>query len=332
MTEHYENGPVGPSDDPFDQPHPTDDAPYAPFDEPEVPDDRLVVPAAEPMPQYFPVSKLKFIAMAVLTFGIYEIYWFYRNWAFVRDRDSVRIRPFWRAVFGPLWLHALIGDINQARGEGGIPKGQAIGLFVGYIVISGLWRLPDPYWLVSCLSFLPLLPVLWQIAFLNRDCPQALHGNSTWGPRHWVLTATAGPLVLFVFISTLNVIPNTQVVSGSKMWQRDVEFLRSAGLLEENEEILYFYSQDLFDMKNDGNLLTDRKAVSYWQDSESDEFLAEIARYEEIASIDTDYSESFVDDTIITVHRYDGSSFILVVSAEEGRDHLFVDELQSRVW
>lgn len=332
MDEHFRNGPGGPPDDPFTQTHAPHDAPYTPFDEPAPVDEQPLLPAATPEPQYFPVSRLKFICMAVLTFGIYEIYWFYRNWAFVRDRDRVRIRPFWRAVCGPLWLQALIGDINERSGADVITKGQAVGLFLAYIVLSCLWPLPDPYWLVSSLSFLPLLPVVSQIAFLNRECPRALRENSRWGPRNWALTATAGPLVLFVLISTLNVIPSTQVVSGSKMWQRDVEFLRGTGLLEDNEEILYFYSQDRFDMKKDGNLLTDRKAVSYWKDSETDELLAEVARYEEIESVDTAYPESLLDDTVITVNRYDGSSFILVVSAEDGRDRLFVDELQSRVW
>ena len=330
MTEYYENGPDSPSDDPFDRP--SDAVPYVPFDEPDAPADALVASPAEPKPQYFAVSKRKFMIMAILTFGIYEIYWFYRNWVFVRDRDHLPIRPFWRAFFAPLWLQPLIVDINRTRDGGGITKNHAVVLFVGYMVISGLWRLPDPFWLVSLLSFLPLLPVLTQIELLNVKCPQAIARNSAWTRRHWVLTALAGPLVLLVIMSTLNVIPSTQVVSGSKMWDRDVEFLRSSGLLEEGEEVLYFYSQDLFDMKNDGNMLTNRKVVSYWKDDASDEFLAEVARYEEIEDLDTQPSSSFGDDTVITVHRYDGSSFILVVSGEDGRDQLFVDALQSRVW
>lgn len=334
MDEYYDKQPAGAPDDPFSQPGLEGETPYVPFDEHEPVDpDAAVFQEHAPEPQYYPVSLRKFVGLSLLTFGIYEIYWFYRNWVHVRDRDRVSMRPFWRAFFAPLWLHKLIEDINMTRNDGGgIPKGHAIGLFIAYLVITGLWRLPDPYWLVSCLSFLPLIPVLSQIEFLNRDCPEVLRRNSAWTRRHWVLTGLAGPLALFVIISTLNVIPSTQVVSGSTMWARDVEFLRSAGLLEPDEEVVYFYSQDLFDIKNDGNMLTDRKVVSYWKDAESAEFLAEVAVYQDIQDVETTYSESFMEDTVITVHRFDGSSFILVVSAEDGRDKLFVDELESRVW
>ena len=31
-------------------------------------------------PIFFPVSTLKLILMSIVTFGSYEIYWFYKNW------------------------------------------------------------------------------------------------------------------------------------------------------------------------------------------------------------------------------------------------------------
>ena len=50
-------------------------------------------------PMYFPVSLLKLVIMSTCTFGIYELYWFYRNWCFVRTREAPEIMPFWRAFF-----------------------------------------------------------------------------------------------------------------------------------------------------------------------------------------------------------------------------------------
>jgi hypothetical protein len=52
-----------------------------------------------------------------------------------------------------------------------IPAGP---LAAGWIITSLLWRLPDPYWLVSMLPFLFMLPVQ---ALANRI-------NATVAPRH----------------------------------------------------------------------------------------------------------------------------------------------------
>ena len=40
-------------------------------------------------------------------------------------------------------------------------------LTFAFIAINIMWRLPDPVWLVSCLAFLPLLPVQGVINAIN---------------------------------------------------------------------------------------------------------------------------------------------------------------------
>ena len=37
-------------------------------------------------PHFFPVSGLKLVVMSTVTFGLYEIYWFYQNWWLVKQR------------------------------------------------------------------------------------------------------------------------------------------------------------------------------------------------------------------------------------------------------
>jgi hypothetical protein len=115
------------------------------------------------------------------------------------------------------------------------------------------------------------------------------------------------------------------------MWDHNTQFLEQVGLLQKGEKVLYFYSDDGLSIEEDGNILTDAKVVSYWKDAETDEFFVETARYEDIAGIDTQYSDNFTDPTVITVQRNDGSDFILVVSSKENRDVAFVDELESRL-
>ena len=283
-----------------------------------------------PEPQYFAVSTKKFAIMAFLTLGFYELYWFYKNWAYIRDRDSSSIRPFWRMFFAPLHFRKLIRDVD-AHSDNLDPIPQAGLLMVAYYVVSALWRLPDPYWLISMFSWVVFLPVVKQIATINRSCPRELLRNSRWTPRHFALGVVTVPLFVLMLIPSPNMTPTTQAIPGASMWKHNVEFLRNAGLLEDGEEVLHFYSQGLLSMQEDGNLLTDSKVVSYWLDEETEEFLVETASYDNIAAIETDYADSFSELTVITVQRTDGSDFILLVSAEENKDTQFVDTLESNL-
>lgn len=47
-----------------------------------VPDSQL---AEYNTPYYFPVSNTKLVLMSLATLGFYELYWFYKNWVFVKD-------------------------------------------------------------------------------------------------------------------------------------------------------------------------------------------------------------------------------------------------------
>src|SRR4051812_24345977 len=61
-----------------------------------------VRPQAAPEPAYHHVSPVKFIIYSICSLGLYNTYWFYKNWRYVRDRDGSNIRPFWRAIFSPI--------------------------------------------------------------------------------------------------------------------------------------------------------------------------------------------------------------------------------------
>ncbi len=101
-------------------------------------------------------------------------------------------------------------------------------------------------------------------------------------------------------------------------------------MVEPGEEILWFYSQGLLSIETDGNLLTPTRAVSYWLHPDTG-FQVESAQYHEIADLTVKRAVSNLDTTEITVYRRDGSGFILVLSAEDDRDQLFIKELEGFV-
>lgn len=45
----------------------------------------------------------KFILLSVITFGIYELVWFYRNWKFLKNEQNLKITPFLRTIFSTIF-------------------------------------------------------------------------------------------------------------------------------------------------------------------------------------------------------------------------------------
>ncbi len=179
---------------------------------------------------YHPVSLSKFIVLSLLTGGIYDLYWFYKNWRFVRDRDGSTIMPFWRAIFSPLWLAALILDLRKNVKNETISLIFAVFLSIAYVVLSIVGLLPNPYWIATFLAFVPLLPVVRLINTSNEDDSQYV-SNSSWKPRHCILALFSIPLLSLTVLPSVGYFPSTQVVRGSLLWPHHREYLQDSGII-----------------------------------------------------------------------------------------------------
>ena len=123
---------------------------------------------SQSQPLYFSVSKTKLVVMSIFSWGIYEIYWFYKNWKLIKERTGQDIRPFWRALFAPFFCHSLFKSVRESAHSQGIPSELSPGwLTFAYIAILFTYRLPDPVWLIGFLTFLPLLPMQGLINQVN---------------------------------------------------------------------------------------------------------------------------------------------------------------------
>lgn len=281
-------------------------------------------------PQYFQVDKLKFCLMSICTFGLYEIYWSYRNWRFVKERDESEISVFWRTAFAALWYHALLRDISENSNSRVHFSGVAKVVWAGaYLIISAQWNQIDPYWLVSFLTFIPILPAIGAIEALNGPAQPSPRRN-THSAGNFAIYLFGGALFLETVLSSFNYIPSTQVVDGSRLWTHDVAFLVEEGLIEEDERILYFYSDGYLSIEDDGQLISEDYVVSYSRDPSNGELIGLRASYAEIMDVSVAWSESFFDITVITVTLDNSDEYELWLSAEEERDKVFVDELTKR--
>ncbi len=123
----------------------------------------------------------------------------------------------------------------------------------------------------------------------------------------------------------LGFLPDTAVVSGSELRPSTVELLRSHRVLGEDESIRYFYSEGLLSVLEGGNFFTNSRVVSY-ADLTGDAYF-DSAPFEEVADIEIQYSESWLDDSVVTVYTDKGDSFFLIVSSEEKKDRVFFEAL-----
>jgi len=126
-------------------------------------------------PTYFPVGLLKLSVMSVATLGLYILYWFYVNWKAARRLDGDNPWPLARALFYPIMAYALFRRIDHYALRIGLREGvAALGLAFALFLLELAIQLPDPWWLVTLLAFVPLLPVQATVNAINaRAAPHA---------------------------------------------------------------------------------------------------------------------------------------------------------------
>ena len=151
---------------------------------------------------YFAVSPLKLIVMATCTFGLYELYWFYKHWRCVREREPT-IVPIARAFFAILFCYPLFDRIQNTGKAYNITKSIAPGaLAFGYVVTTILWRLPDLYWLLSYLSVLFLVPVQMAANEINHKTASNHDPNGKFSVGNVVTVLIGGVLLALVVRSS----------------------------------------------------------------------------------------------------------------------------------
>ena len=61
--------------------------------------------------KFFYIQKSRFVIMNIISPGIFEVYWMYKNWKYLKERDKMKIHPFWLGVFGIFFIHRLLDSI-----------------------------------------------------------------------------------------------------------------------------------------------------------------------------------------------------------------------------
>jgi hypothetical protein len=147
----------------------------------------------------FPVATHKFVVLSLCSFGVYQLFWCYRNWQRIGDTSREAISPLWRAVFAPLWAFSLFGEIrDMARANEVRVAWNSTLLALLYLAFNLLWRLPDEIWWVAFGSLLPMIPVQYTAQQVNRSraglVTEDANVRYTW--KNMVLICFGGLLLL----------------------------------------------------------------------------------------------------------------------------------------
>lgn len=149
---------------------------------------------------FFPVSAVKLAVMCLCTLNVYLIYWFYKHWQLVKERENSDIRPFWRGFFAIFFAYSLfkiVREVGVGLGLRTLPAGP---LAAGFILTSLAWRLPDPYSLISFFAIFFILPVQAYINRANTLAEPNHDRNSRFVGWNWVAIVVGGGVFLLALL------------------------------------------------------------------------------------------------------------------------------------
>lgn len=159
----------------------------------------------EPSPaEFFSVSTTKFLTLWFCSFSFYGLYWFYKNWRLIKEREKSDIMPVWRAIFSIFFCYTLLTRIKKRADSLELKESIAPGpLATGYIALSLLSYLPEPYLLVCFLSVLFLLPAQNLANAVNAKVAPDSPLNSQFTATNIALAVLGGMLFILAVLSTL---------------------------------------------------------------------------------------------------------------------------------
>lgn len=133
--------------------------------------------------------------------------------------------------------------------------------------------------------------------------------------------------VLFDVAIQYGFMPSTDTLKEKDISSRYIEILTENNIVNSGEKVLFFYSNGLWSILEDGNLYTKERVISYETiDGRLDIYEA---KYSEIKNVELIESKEFWGISEIIITKKDDSWFTLYVDNEKNLDKQFVDGLIS---
>jgi len=156
---------------------------------------------------YFTPKTSKLIIMSILTFGIYEAYWFYKNWKVIKENTNENMMPFFRAFFFVIWAYLFFDTVKREAIKNQIKTNISSGLYAFiYFVLIAISSLADYYLFISLLSVLILVPINNLLFENNKNASNTYKEKEKFTIWNWIL--------ITVFLSFLFLFPLIEKYTG----------------------------------------------------------------------------------------------------------------------
>ncbi len=264
---------------------------------------------------YYPVATSKVFILSIISYGLYLVYWFYKNWLYVKRRDQSKIIPWGRAFFFTFWYYPLFDSFRRDEAFKqqeftSLRKARYATLALLFFILAFIANIDHVYSYIALIIYVAcMLPLVESINQLTPETDAYYKFNSKWRPRHFAVGLMFLPLTFFDVSTEINYFPSNTVVEGKSLWNKDLKYMRRIGVLTPDDELLLFYSDALFSFKEDGNGLSRRGVFSYWKDEETGDVNMETAKFKDIADIK--YIPNDDAAGTIVIKRKNGSQFHL---------------------
>ncbi len=164
------------------------------------------LPKSTELPYFYSTSTIKLVLMLIGSFGLYSIFWFYRNWILIRERTEKRLHPAWRALLSVIWASACCKFIKEAIDSAGLEDQKSpVPYGVAYSCLTLIeFAIPnDEFSLTLIISILAnscLIPVNQIASRANRIVTSDFEQNNTFSKWDKVILIVGGIFWIFVMI------------------------------------------------------------------------------------------------------------------------------------
>ena len=103
-----------------------------------------------------------FLVISIVTFGLYDIYWFYRNWKQLKAHKYLDINPIKRTIGLIIPIYSLVvtyeyfSQIRDVSRDAGVEKLYSLGLVFFSCWFFSVITLSDKYGIIGILILVPL--------------------------------------------------------------------------------------------------------------------------------------------------------------------------------
>ncbi|MDF1814197.1 MAG: hypothetical protein P1V20_18475 [Verrucomicrobiales bacterium] len=138
--------------------------------------------------------------------------------------------------------------------------------------------------------------------------------------------AVVGTFAYFTVVGTIG--PDTSVYTGNRVPARFVTTVKDLGLLEEDEKIVWFYSDALTDIRSGLYFATEDKLVLYSKNWDTPE---NIIPLQEITAVQAAYDDSFFEDSEFFITTRSKEEYSFPLSSDNGLDKRFVEWIEKKI-